>query len=131
MGTKPVKFKFTPEKNEQIEAVVRVPEEHRSIIHGIVIDCENMPVKNAVVKLLAVRDINKQFLTYPITYTFTDDLGEFLFGPLCPDKCYIIKVWYNDVKIRELVISPGQNNDLISDKEPDESESSCKEDDEE
>ena len=34
----------------------------------------------------------------PVSHTFTDEHGEFVFGPLCPNKYYEILVWVNDVK---------------------------------
>ncbi len=33
----------------------------------------------------------------PITHTFTDECGQFIFGPLCCGKVYAIKVWSNDI----------------------------------
>ncbi|WP_125152978.1 carboxypeptidase-like regulatory domain-containing protein [Clostridium rectalis] len=107
MASKVVKFNFKPCENEQIEAVVKLGEEKRSVIHGIVVDSNNRPIKNAVVKLLMVKNPSGCKPTVcAITHTFTDEYGQFLFGPLCPDRCYLIKVWYNDVKIREVVVDP-------------------------
>jgi hypothetical protein len=111
MGARLVKFKVTPEENEQIEAVIKVPEEHRSVIHGVVLDYRNKVVKNAVVKLLILKDPSKPNSLCSITHTFTDEMGQFLFGPLCPNKCYVIKVWFNDVKIREVTVKPDQCED--------------------
>ena len=34
----------------------------------------------------------------PVSHTFTDEHGEFVFGPLCPGKEYAIDIWVNDVK---------------------------------
>lgn len=105
MGSRFVKYEFSPKENEQIEAVIKVPEETRSVIHGVVIDCRNKPIKNAVVKLLEVIPGNPSRLK-PLTHTFTDECGQFLFGPLYCNKKYALKVWYSDVKIRELIITP-------------------------
>lgn len=117
MGARIVKFKFTPEENEQIEAVIKVAEEKRSVIHGLVVDCKNKPIKNAVVKLLLIKDTNCPHILHPLTHTFTDEYGQFLFGPLCPHKCYVIKVWYNDIKIRELIITPDHcDNECLKEK---------------
>ncbi|SHH00168.1 hypothetical protein [Tepidibacter thalassicus] len=104
MGARLVKFSFTPEENEQIEAIVKVPEEKKSVIHGIVKDYKGKIVKDAVVKLFEV--INPPCKFKPLTHTFTDECGQFLFGPLCPNKQYVIKVWFNDVKIKQLIIEP-------------------------
>ena len=34
----------------------------------------------------------------PVSHTFTDKHGEFVFGPLCPDKLYEIQIWVDQVK---------------------------------
>lgn len=34
----------------------------------------------------------------PVSHTFTDEEGEFVFGPLCPDKKYEINFWVDQVK---------------------------------
>lgn len=106
MGARLVKFEFCPEENEQIEAVVRIPEEKRSVIHGVVKDWKNKVVKDAVVKLFEVIEKHNCYNLKPISHTFTDDWGQFIFGPLCPNKKYVVKVWFNDIKVRELIVSP-------------------------
>lgn len=35
---------------------------------------------------------------FNVTQYFTDDEGEFVFGPLCPGKKYAIQIWKDDVK---------------------------------
>lgn len=118
MGYKLVKFSVTPDENEQIHAVVKVPKESRSVIHGIVIDECNKPLKDAVVKLLKESKHDPKRLE-AITHTFTDEHGQFLFGPLCPHVKYVIKVWVNHVKIRDLVIKPEPcEDDCIDETKP-------------
>ena len=34
----------------------------------------------------------------PVAHTFTNDDGEFVFGPLCPNKSYEVNIWVNKVK---------------------------------
>lgn len=102
MGARLVKFEFCPKENEQIEATVKVPEENRSVIHGTVINCKNIPIKDAVVKLFEKIKTSCGSKLIPITHTFTDNCGEFLFGPLHPNKEYALKVWYHDVNIRKI-----------------------------
>jgi hypothetical protein len=106
MGARLVKFDFCPKENEQIDAVIKVPEEKRGVIHGIVKDWKDKLVKDAVVKLFEVISKGNSYNLKPIAHTFTDDLGQFLFGPLCPNKKYAIKIWFNDTKIRELIVTP-------------------------
>ncbi|MGL4773070.1 MAG: carboxypeptidase-like regulatory domain-containing protein [Clostridium sp.] len=85
-----------PKENEQIEAMIKLPDEKRAVIHGTVVDSCGKPVVDAVVKLLQATDGCK--LPYPLTHTFTDEYGQFLLGPLCPDKKYILKVYKDNVK---------------------------------
>ena len=39
------------------------------------------------------KDIRK-----PISHTFTDENGEFVFGPLCDNRLYEVEIWVNNVK---------------------------------
>lgn len=107
MGNRVVKFEFIPGENEEIEANIIVPKETRSIIHGVVRHPDGKVVKDAIVRLFEVNYKNKQSLK-PVSNTFTDEEGEFLFGPLCTKKHYVIKVWFNSNKIKELIITPDE-----------------------
>lgn len=111
MGSRLVRFAFTPEKNEQLEALIKLPEEPRSIIHGIVKNHKNKLVKDAVVKLFELKNASNPCALKPITHTFTDECGQFLFGPLAPNKQYVIKVWVDDIKIRQLIINPDDEHE--------------------
>ena len=62
--------------------------DHRDVIYGVVRDCFKEPVRDAVVKLVEVDyKFGKKDLK-PVSHTFTDKEGEFVFGPLCPKKRY-------------------------------------------
>jgi hypothetical protein len=98
----PMRFAFTPGKNERIEAVVTVPEEKRSIIHGTVYDTDGIKIKDAVVRLFMVEEGKST----AVAHTFTDEDGEFTFGPLLSDKNYVVKVYVNGVTLRELNVKP-------------------------
>lgn len=98
----PMKFAFTPGKNERIEAVVTIPKEQRSIVHGTVYDIDGQKIKDAVVRLFTCQD---DILT-PVSHTFSDADGEFIFGPLIADQSYIVKVYVNGVTLRELTVKP-------------------------
>ncbi|MBE6048384.1 MAG: carboxypeptidase regulatory-like domain-containing protein [Clostridium sp.] len=87
-----------PGENEQIEAVIKLKNEKRAVIHGTVLDCNGNPVADAVVKLLQIVDGCK--LPYPLTHTFTDKYGQFLLGPLCPNKKYMLKVYKDNIKVK-------------------------------
>lgn len=98
----PMKFAFTPGKNERIEAIVTIPEEKRSILHGTVYDSDGKRVKDAVVRLF-ISDDKKCSAE---AHTFTDEGGEFTLGPLYSDKNYIVKVYVNGVTLREITVRP-------------------------
>lgn len=100
------KFEITPEENEQIEATIILPKESRSVLHGVVKNYRNCEVENAVVKVFEMVEHCGEYNLTPIGHTFTDKFGQFLFGPLCSGRHYVVKVWVNDVRIREIVVTP-------------------------
>lgn len=115
MGYKLVHFNFVPEENEQIEAIIKVPKEPRSMIHGVVKDHCNKVIKDAIVKLFKMGNPTNPKAMEPITHTFTDEHGQFMFGPLAPHEKYVIKVWINHVNIREIVINADDHDDECDD----------------
>ena len=86
------------EKGKQFDLEINLPEDNRNVIYGVIKDCYKEPVEDAVVKLIEVcYDYGKEE-RMPVSHTFTDKNGEFVFGPLCPDKDYEIQVWANKVR---------------------------------
>ena len=65
------------ERGKQFDIEINLPEDERNVIY----DCDKG------------EDIRK-----PVSHTFTDEYGEFVFGPLCPDKKYAIDVWASKIK---------------------------------
>lgn len=83
---------------KQFDLEITLPEDNRNVVFGIVKDCYNDPVKDAVVKLIeVVYDCGKKE-SKPVSHTFTDEEGQFVFGPLCPDKFYEVQIWVDNVK---------------------------------
>ncbi len=82
------------EKGKQFDLDIKLPEDDRNVIYGIIKDSYGEPIKDAVVKLIEVDKKERK----PVTHTFTDKEGEFVFGPLCPDKKYEVQIWANKVK---------------------------------
>ena len=83
---------------KQFDIDITLPKDKRNVIYGTIKDDCKEPIKNAVVKLIEIvfgKDGMKKRI--PISHTFTDQYGEFVFGPLCPDKEYTIDIWVNDV----------------------------------
>lgn len=101
MGYKITKFSIVPCENEQIDAVIKLCKEDRSVFYGVVLDECNEPIEDAVVKLL---EVNEDGCLEPKYHTFTDEDGQFLFGPLNPGVEYVIKVWMKHEKSRMMVI---------------------------
>lgn len=115
MGGRLIKFEFIPGKNEMVEAKITLPEEPRSVLLGQVRDYRGHIVADAVVQLFEKCAHSLR----PLSYTFTDEYGHFLFGPLCFDRSYVVKVWYDDVKIRPLTIFLDQYGEACRQSEED------------
>lgn len=95
------KFYFRPAKGEKIHTAV-VPREDESCgIFGRVTDGES-PVAGAFVLLFEAEGTQAGPLVSSIT---TGEDGSFAFGPLEESKLYLVKVYKNGVKLRELEIS--------------------------
>lgn len=83
---------------KQFDLEITLPDDNRNVIYGIVKDCYGDPISDAVVKLIEVVCEYGKEERRPVSHTFTDKEGEFVFGPLCANKYYAIQVWVNDVK---------------------------------
>ena len=83
---------------KQFDLDITLPEDARDVIFGKVKNAFKEPIKDAVVKLIEIDfDREGKKVRRPISHTFTDKNGEFVFGPLCPGKQYAIDIWVNDV----------------------------------
>ena len=87
---------------KQFDIDIYLPEDNRSVIYGVIKDCYDEPIKDAVVKLIEIEKDGKKDERKPVTHTFTDKDGEFVFGPLCANKLYEIEVWANTVKHQKI-----------------------------
>ena len=83
---------------KQFDLDITLPEDNRTVIYGIVKDCFQEPVENAVVKLVEVVCECGKEERRPVSHTFTDCEGEFVFGPLCANRFYEIEIWVDRVK---------------------------------
>ena len=82
---------------KQYDLDITLAQDNRDVIYGVVRNCFKDPVKDAVVKLVEVEYKMGRKELKPVSHTFTDDDGEFVFGPLCPGKKYSVQVWANSV----------------------------------
>ncbi len=85
-------------KGNQFDLDIRLPEDDREVIYGVIKDRCNNPVKDAVVKLVEIERKDCKERREPVSHTFTDKYGEFVFGPLCPNKEYAIDIWLDNVR---------------------------------
>ena len=95
MGHELKRVNLRAKDGEQLNVNIKVHEEKRAIIHGVVVDKDNSPIKNAVVLLFRNYQHYDPCKIEPYYSAFTDDCGQFVFGPITPDEDYTIKVWAN------------------------------------
>jgi hypothetical protein len=93
------KFYFRPGAGDNIYTTVHLFPDERSAINGRVLDTKDRPIQDALVLLL---DESHTLLSA----VSSDEAGCFAFGPLKPDTLYCIKVYKNDIRLRELEIRP-------------------------
>lgn len=83
---------------KEFDLDITLANDRRNVIFGVVRDNFKEPVKDAVVKLVEVEFKYGKKEVKPVSHTFTDKEGEFVFGPLCPGKKYAVQIWANSVK---------------------------------
>jgi len=96
------KFYIKPAEGEQIETVVRLGTDRRSMLRGSVLDEGGKPIADACVAVFntAGKESLRDYI--PVDITYTDPDGGFLAGPLSPDTLYAVYVYKNGIKIRQL-----------------------------
>lgn len=106
------------EKGKQYDIEVKVPEDKRSVAFGVVKDEFGDPICDAVVKLIEVEKMLGREERKPVSHTFTNENGEFVFGPLCPDKYYDLQIWVDKVKHVKIchIAKPKKQNCLKGEK---------------
>lgn len=87
------------ESGKQFDVEIRGNnKDNRNVIFGVIKDEFGDPIEDAVVKLIEVEKKLGKKERKPVSHTFTDEEGEFVFGPLCPNRNYEIQFWANKVK---------------------------------
>ena len=112
---------------KQFDLDITLPEDSRDVIYGTVKDMFNDPIKDAVVKLIEI-DFGKEGRKnrVPVSHTFTDKYGEFVFGPLCPGKEYAIDIWVNDVRNYSMDVKCKHEGTCLRGAKPEKCECDCK-----
>lgn len=95
------KFYFRPLPGEQIYTELAPNEETQAAICGRVLDRRGVPVGGAAVLLFLPEQ--EEVMTL-ISRFVTDEDGHFIFGPLKGGTLYLIKVFKDDLKLRELEV---------------------------
>jgi hypothetical protein len=94
------KFYFRPSKGEWIHTIAAPDDESECGIYGRVEE-KGKAVRDALVLLFKTDGEKAGPLLSAVT---TDDEGEFAFGPLADGELYLIKIFRDSVKLRELEI---------------------------
>jgi hypothetical protein len=99
MNWKLKKYEFCLEPNEERDVTLVLQQEKFACIHGVVKlnvgrdgECKEVPAKCAVVKLFEKKGHDCCELI-PVTFTLTDDCGQFLFK-VKPCVEYVVKVFF-------------------------------------
>ena len=96
------KMYFRPGENELIETDITLRPVTQSAIHGYVRGADGRTLAGVLVLLFETgRDSDD---LKPAGRMFTDDAGQFFFGPLTPGQLYLVTVFQNACKVRELEI---------------------------
>ncbi len=95
------KFYMRPGENELIETTVSLRPDARSAVHGVVKDIKGKVIASALAVLF---EIGESDVSKLVSEVFTDDLGEFMFGPLTTGQLYMIKVYKSMYRPRQLEI---------------------------
>ena len=101
------------EKGKQFDLDITIPEDNRNVVYGVIRDCYKEPVADAVVKLIEVDLDHGTKIRKPVSHTFTDKDGEFVFGPLCPDKNYEVQIWVDQVKHVKICAECGRHGKCL------------------
>ena len=86
------------ENGKQFDVEIKGQKDNRNVVFGVIRDEYGDPIEDAVVKLIEVDKMMGREERKPVSHTFTDEEGEFVFGPLCPNRHYELQFWANRVK---------------------------------
>lgn len=96
------KFYFRPGRGEQVQTTVQPEAICAGAICGYVLGPGRRPLQGAMVLLQRPRE---GAAPEALGSFITDDDGQFFFGPLEPEQLYLVKVFHNNIKLRELEIA--------------------------
>lgn len=92
MGYKMIRSRpIIVKENEEKDVKFKLQPETRGVIHGVLVDPDDRPVKDAVVKLFQKKSCGEGLR--PLTFQFTDKYGQFLFY-VDANIEHILKIFY-------------------------------------
>lgn len=94
-------FYFRPAKGEQVRTTMYPSTDGRGAICGRVVDAAGAPMEDVLAVLFRTEEGGELSL---LGSACTDSAGYFVFGPLESEVLYYIKLYKNDLKLRELEI---------------------------
>jgi hypothetical protein len=94
-----LKFYVKPAPGERVESTLTLPPSQAASIYGVVQTADGTPARGCVVLLYDEHE------PAPLAQAFTNEEGQFCFGPLVGDRLYIINIYYDDAQIRTLEIT--------------------------
>ena len=98
---------------KQFDLDIRLPEDDRNVIFGVIKDSHSKPVRDAVVKLIEIVYEHGKEERRPVSHTFTDKHGEFVLGPLCDKKSYAIQIWADAVKHSKIKVKAKHEGECL------------------
>ena len=96
------KFYFRPGRGEQVQTTIRPEPTGAAAICGRVLGGGGRPLPGAMALLQRPRE---EGVPETVASCVTADDGQFLFGPLEPEQLYLVKIFHNNTKLRELEVS--------------------------
>lgn len=98
-------FYVKPAENELIETVVHIRPDPRPALLGSVVGTDGKPVDSALVAVY--QSGGSEAPDVPVGSLYTDEFGQFAFGPLEPGKLYLVRVYKNGGQPRTLELAGG------------------------
>jgi len=93
------RFYVRPSGCEQVTANFTVPESGIGVLLGSVVNSDGKAVEGALTILFSPEDIGN-----PLAMCIADSDGQFAFAPLEAEKLYLVKIFCNEFKLRELQV---------------------------
>ncbi len=102
-------FFVSPQENEVIETKIYTKGEIRPAIIGSILDNNEKPLEGVFIALYKM-DKSKEKTTDLVTFTYSDNYGNFILAPLDEGELYNVKIYKSDGKTRVLEANIAENS---------------------